>query len=92
MVNAQTYKRIVIKIGSSLLVDRGKGLKREWLDALCSDLHDLRQAGSEILVVSSGAIALGRNHLGLPNRVLKLEESQAAAALRPLSDLGVAKL
>jgi len=75
-----SYKRIVIKIGSALLVDREKGLKREWLESLCADVHMLRQAGCEVLLVSSGAIALGRGQLGLPLKVLKLEESQASAA------------
>lgn len=73
-------KRIVIKVGSALLVDRKRGLKRAWLDALCADIDMLRSRGSEVLLVSSGAIALGRGKLGLPNRILKLEESQAAAA------------
>jgi len=80
MVADISYKRIVIKIGSSLLVDREKGLKRDWLNSLCADIKMLRDKGCEILVVSSGAIALGRGQLGLPNRVLKLEESQASAA------------
>lgn len=73
-------KRIVVKIGSALLVDRKSGLRREWLEALCADIDMLRQKGSEVLLVSSGAIALGRSQLGLPSRILKLEESQAAAA------------
>ncbi|MEO0328066.1 MAG: glutamate 5-kinase [Pseudomonadota bacterium] len=80
MVSASNYKRIVVKIGSSLLVDRDTGLKHAWLGSLCSDISKLRQAGCEVLIVSSGAIALGRGHLGLPARVLKLEESQASAA------------
>lgn len=80
MVAQTSYKRIVIKIGSSLLVDRAKGLKRQWLNSLCADIKTLRDQGSEILIVSSGAIALGRGQLGLPNRILKLEESQASAA------------
>lgn len=80
MVAMSSYKRIVVKIGSALLVDNNSGLKREWLNSLCSDVHALREAGCEVLLVSSGAIALGRTQLGLPKRVLKLEESQAAAA------------
>ncbi len=75
-----SYKRIVIKIGSALLVDLEAGLKRDWLNSLCADVNMLREAGCEVLLVSSGAIALGRKQLGLPLRVLKLEESQAAAA------------
>lgn len=80
LISASSYKRIVIKIGSALLVDKNSGLKREWLNSLCADVHMLREAGCEVLLVSSGAIALGRKQLGLPMRVLKLEESQAAAA------------
>lgn len=76
-----SHRRIVIKIGSALLVDRGTGLKSRWLDAVCADIAALRARGSEVLVVSSGAIALGRTVLGLPAGALKLEESQAAAAV-----------
>ena len=60
----------------ALLVDRESGLKRDWLASLCADVAALRAAGSDILVVSSGAIALGRNVLGLGRRALKLEESR----------------
>lgn len=76
-----TAKRIVIKIGSALLVDRKSGLKKAWLDAICEDIAALRNAGVEVLVVSSGAIAMGRTVLDLPSGILKLEESQAAAAV-----------
>ncbi|MDF1633104.1 glutamate 5-kinase [Mycoplana sp. MJR14] len=76
-----SHKRIVIKIGSALLVDRGSGLKKAWLDAVCADIAGLRAGGAEVLVVSSGAIALGRTVLRLPKGALKLEESQAAAAV-----------
>lgn len=74
------YKRIVVKIGSALLVDRATGLKRDWLDSLGQDIAALSAQGVEVLVVSSGAIALGRTILKLPKKALKLEESQAAAA------------
>ncbi|MBB5703023.1 glutamate 5-kinase [Ochrobactrum daejeonense] len=74
------YRRIVVKIGSALLVDRASGLKRDWLESLGQDIAALHHAGVEVLVVSSGAIALGRTVLGLPKKALKLEESQAAAA------------
>ena len=78
----QHFRRIVIKVGSSLLVDRAKGVaKRDWLVALADDLAALHQRGADILVVSSGAIALGRSVLGLPFGALKLEDSQAAAAV-----------
>lgn len=75
------YKRIVVKIGSSLLVDPNFGVKKDWLTALCQDIADLKQAGSDVLVVSSGAIALGRTLLSIPKGTLKLEESQAFASL-----------
>ena len=73
--------RLVVKIGSALLVDDKTGtIRREWLEALADDLHTLRQDGTEILVVSSGAIAVGRRHLGLTQKTIRLEEKQAAAA------------
>lgn len=74
-------RRVVVKIGSSLLVDMGTGeLNRPWLDALVEDISRLRSRRQEVLVVSSGAIALGRRHLRMHTGKLKLEESQAAAA------------
>jgi glutamate 5-kinase len=74
-------KRVVIKIGSALLVDDESGdIRRTWLDALADDVAMLRARGTEVLLVSSGAIAVGRRHLGLIGRTIKLEEKQAAAA------------
>ena len=74
-------KRIVVKIGSALLVDQESGrIRRAWLDALADDIDALRRRGKEILIVSSGAIAVGRRHLGITRATLKLEEKQAAAA------------
>lgn len=75
-----SHRRVAVKIGSALLVDRQSGLKRDWLAALCADIAALAANGTDVLVVSSGAIAMGRNVLGLGRRALKLEESQAAAA------------
>ena len=75
-------RRIVVKIGSALLVDAKTGaIKASWLASLIDDLADLRVAGADVIVVSSGAIALGRRSLGLPKGKLKLEQSQAAAAV-----------
>jgi glutamate 5-kinase len=75
-------KRIVVKIGSSLLVDGASGtLKADWLAALADDIAALRGSGKDVIVVSSGAIALGRNVLKLPKGALKLEDSQAAASV-----------
>jgi glutamate 5-kinase len=75
-----SYRRIVVKIGSALLVDRVSGLKRGWLESLGADVAALSESGVEMMIVSSGAIALGRTVLGLPKGALRLEESQAAAA------------
>ncbi|TPW31444.1 glutamate 5-kinase [Martelella alba] len=75
------YHRIVIKIGSALLVERGNGLKRDWLRRLCDDIAVLKEKGVEVLVVSSGAVALGRTVLHTHPGALKLEEAQAAAAV-----------
>jgi glutamate 5-kinase len=74
-------KRVVIKIGSALLVDRGSGIRKQWLDAICDDIAALKARGTDVLVVSSGAIALGRTVLDMPSGALKLEESQACAAV-----------
>ncbi|NOZ33097.1 MAG: glutamate 5-kinase [Alphaproteobacteria bacterium] len=76
------FKRITIKIGSALLVNDLTGtLKQSWLESLCADIFALRQNGFELLVVSSGAIALGRGILGLRSGALALEQSQAAASV-----------
>ena len=75
-------RRVVIKVGSALLVDGATGrLNRSWLETLVEDIVRLRRAGKQVVLVSSGAIALGRRHLGLPKGPLRLEESQAAAAV-----------
>jgi glutamate 5-kinase len=73
-------KRLVVKIGSALLVDDGGLVRHAWLNALVDDLVRCRVRGQEVIVVSSGAIAVGRRHLGLAGRALRLEEKQAAAA------------
>jgi glutamate 5-kinase len=75
------HRRIAVKIGSALLVDRKTGLRRDWLASLVEDIAGLAAGGAEVLVISSGAIALGRTVLGLTARSLPLEESQAAAAV-----------
>jgi glutamate 5-kinase len=78
----QQAKRIVVKIGSALLVEQESGrVNRAWLEALAADVARLRARGQEVLLVSSGAIALGRRHLGLAAGKLKLDEKQAAAAV-----------
>ena len=81
-----TARRIVIKIGSALLVDRATGrLKATWLNSLADDVAGLAAAGKEVMLVSSGAIALGRHMLDLPKGPLELEQSQAAAAVGQIS-------
>jgi glutamate 5-kinase len=76
------FRRIVVKVGSSLLVDASAGrLQHAWLEALAEDIAALHKEGRDLLVVSSGAIALGRSVLKLPRGALKLEDSQAAAAV-----------
>ena len=75
-------KRLVVKVGSALLVDADKGrLNRTWLESFATDVARLSKRGQEIILVSSGAIALGRRHLNLGPGKLRLEESQAAAAV-----------
>src|SRR5262245_16323010 len=76
------FRRIVVKVGSSLLVDAAAGkLKEAWLLSLAADIAKLHSEGRDIIVVSSGSIALGRSVLKLPKGPLKLEDSQAAAAV-----------
>jgi glutamate 5-kinase len=78
----KNFRRIVVKVGSSLLVDSSaSGLKRDWLASLAADVAGLHRQKCDMLVVSSGAIALGRAVLKLPPGALKLEDSQAAAAV-----------
>jgi glutamate 5-kinase len=75
-------RRVVIKVGSALLVEGTTGrVNRAWLETLAADIARLRSRGQDVLLVSSGAIALGRRQLGLEPGKLKLEESQAAAAV-----------
>src|SRR5437879_9280706 len=75
-------RRIVVKVGSALLVDGDTGrVNRAWLETLVEDLLRLRKRGQGVILVSSGAIALGRRRLGLKHGALRLEESQAAAAV-----------
>src|SRR5579885_1535289 len=77
-----SFRRIVVKVGSALLVDTVAGaLRRNWLDGLVADIAELYTEGRDVLIVSSGAIALGRVVLKLPPNTLKLEEAQGAAAV-----------
>jgi len=75
-------RRLVVKVGSALLVEGMSGrVNRSWLATLIEDLQRLRKRGQQVILVSSGAIALGRRRLGLKTGTLRLEESQAAAAV-----------
>ncbi|MXV44648.1 glutamate 5-kinase [Saccharibacter sp. 17.LH.SD] len=75
-------KRLVIKIGSALLVDPSKGaVRQEWLETLCEDIHAAHRAGQEIIIVSSGAVALARHQMGPHRSRLKLGEKQALASI-----------
>ena len=80
MTRPLAVRRLVLKVGSSLLVEEGGKVQQAWLDSLTQDLQELRAQGSEVIVVSSGAIALGRRVLGLARGPLSLEHKQAAAA------------
>jgi glutamate 5-kinase len=74
-------RRIVVKVGSSILIDPESGLADEaWLNAFASDVARLRARGQQVIIVSSGAVALGRRRLALKRRALSLQEKQAAAA------------
>lgn len=79
--DVRSAKRLVIKIGSALLVDRLRGLRHDWLEALALDVAEAKARGTDVVIVSSGSIALGRTVLGLPFAELPLEQSQAAAAV-----------
>ncbi|KIN61151.1 Glutamate 5-kinase [Sulfitobacter noctilucae] len=82
MATLSDARRIVVKIGSALLVDRATGaLRADWLRALARDVQWLKNGGCDVVLVSSGSIALGRGVLGLPATPLPLEQSQAAAAV-----------
>ena len=82
MASLNKAKRIVIKVGSTLLVDKNSGdLNLTWLESLASDVSSLKSRGIDIVLVSSGSIALGRGILGLQDAELSLENSQASAAV-----------
>ena len=75
------YRRLVVKVGSSLLVDDSGRLNRDWLDSLADDVATLAGQEHEILIVSSGAIAIGGSVLGINKQRARLEDLQAAAAM-----------
>ena len=73
-------RRLVVKIGSALLVDDNGAIRHGWLDRLADDVARCRARGQDVILVSSGAVAVGRRHLGLAGNRLRLDEKQAAAA------------
>ena len=79
--DVRTARRLVVKIGSALLVDRATGLRSGWLTGLAADVAAARARGTDVVLVSSGSIALGRKVLGLADGPLALEQAQAAAAV-----------
>ena len=80
--HVEEARRLVVKIGSALLVDQSAGvLRADWLHGLALDVADAKARGTDVILVSSGSIALGRHVLGLPAGALSLEQSQAAASV-----------
>jgi glutamate 5-kinase len=79
-MNLSAYNRIVIKVGSALLVENG-ALRRSWLTRLCGDIAALKANGSDVTIVSSGAVALGCDALGMDRASLSLAQKQACAAV-----------
>jgi len=80
MTQLSTARRLVVKVGSALLVDAAGAIDQPWLAALCADVAHHRRLGQDVILVTSGAIAVGRTPLGLGPGTLRLEEKQAAAA------------
>ena len=74
-------KKIVIKLGSSTIIDSKGRFKKKWLSSLITDIKKLKKNGQDIVIVSSGAIALGQNYLKIKNKKVKLEMSQALASI-----------
>ena len=82
MASLSQARRIVVKIGSALLVDKNNSsLRTQWLQSLAQDVAWLKNAGKDVIIVSSGSIALGRGVLGLTASDLPLEQAQASAAV-----------
>ena len=76
-----SIKRLVVKIGSALLVEDASGeIHRDWLDSVADDIAAIKATGTDVVVVTSGASAVGRRFLNVPEGVLRLEEKQASAA------------
>ena len=78
-MSLKNSKKIVIKIGSSLLVDKNKKIRKKWLSSFAKDILGLRSKNKKIIIVSSGAIALGCIKMNYNKKNLKLDKSQAVA-------------
>jgi glutamate 5-kinase len=74
-------KIIVIKIGSSLLIDKNKKIRKRWLSEFAKDIYELIKENKKIIIVSSGAIAMGCKKLNLSKKNLKIDKSQAVASI-----------
>ena len=82
---------IVIKIGSSLIIDEKKKIRIKWLDSFVKDIKDLKKKGKRIIIVSSGAIALGCKKLNLDKKNLKIDKSQAVASIGQIELMNLLK-
>ena len=80
-MHLKNSKIIVIKIGSSLLVDKNGKVRRQWLSSFARDVKELKSKNKKIVVVSSGAIALGCKKMNFNKKNLKVDKSQAIASI-----------
>ena len=80
-MSLKNSKKIVIKIGSSLLVDKNKKIRKKWLSTFAKDIQILKKKNKKVIIVTSGAIALGRKKMNLNKKNLKLDKSQAIASI-----------
>ena len=74
-------KKIIIKIGSSILIDKTGKLRKKWLKEFVKDIQFLTKKNKQVVIVSSGAIALGCEYLGIEKKTLKIDKSQAVASV-----------
>ncbi|MEI6730709.1 MAG: glutamate 5-kinase, partial [Pseudomonadota bacterium] len=80
MIKINNAKRLVVKVGSSILINAKSQINGEWLAAFAQDVSALIAGGTQVIIVTSGAVALGKQALAIKSQRLKLEEKQAAAA------------
>jgi len=80
-MSLKNYKTIVIKIGSSLLVDKSKKIRKKWLSSFAKDIKKLKDKNQRVVIVSSGAIALGCKKMNINKKTIKLDKSQAIASI-----------